>query len=57
MQYFDQLKIINTCIINLNKNLDDLWQELSSIEKNINKIIKKKLDFNIFDDKKIRKNV
>ena len=33
MQYFDQLKIINTCIINLNKNLDDLWQELSSDRK------------------------
>lgn len=53
MQYFDQLKIINSCIINLNKKLDDLWQELSSDrKKNINKIIKKKLDFNIFDNKK-----
>ena len=56
MQYFDQLKIVNSCIINLNKNLDNLWQELSSDrKKNINKIIKKKLDFNIFDNKKDKK--
>lgn len=53
MQYFDELKIINSCIINLNKNLDNLWQELSSDrKKNINKIIKKKLNFNIIDNKK-----